>query len=93
MTKALCPACVDAAGNVLTGSYRAGCRECEARAVAHGPAWFAAEKANRVSLADAPEIYRHALHKVFGKDLEHWHQRVMLWGKRIKEARTIEGKA
>ncbi|MCW7541453.1 hypothetical protein OOT46_26955 [Aquabacterium sp. A7-Y] len=93
MTKALCAACVDAAGNVLTGSYRAGCRECEARAVAHGPAWFAAEKVNPAGLKDVPEIYRLALHKVFGTDLEQWRQRVKHWAERIKEAKAIKRNA
>ena len=72
-----CPECQSALRNILHGIYRAGCTECEARALARSPAFAESAKAEAITVG-----YRDALMRVFG---EHWrtaHVRVKFWADR-----------
>ncbi len=58
-----CTACADFAANRLSGSYRKGCLECDARQLAQSPLFWESSKAGNITQA-----YRSALDKIFGKD-------------------------
>lgn len=74
-----CPACAEAMRNPNTGMYRAGCKECSARALAAAPAHFLAAQAPKL----LPE-YKNALQAVFGDDWRAGHLRVKAWSQRAK---------
>jgi uncharacterized protein (DUF2237 family) len=77
-----CEECIRANQRPLTGIYRNGCTECEARAFAHSPVYAIAAQAEVMTVG-----YRDALMNAFG---EHWrtgHIRVKFWAGRIKEAK------
>ena len=78
-----CPACIAAAANPQSGYYRAGCVECGARGLAHGPQHHEAMLAAAFTPA-----YRSALQAVFGLDWMEGHKRVRAWSKRIEAARA-----
>ena len=78
-----CLSCQAAEANPVTGRYHAGCSECAARALAHGPLVFASVRAG----VQSPE-YAAALKRVFGEGNERQgHQRVRAWFQRIQQAK------
>ena len=66
--------------------YRAGCRGCAIRALAHSPVFHAAGVSGRLS-ADDP--YSKALASIFGDDWRKGHELVKAQAKRIHEGRAI----
>lgn len=78
----VCPACEVAHGNAESGYYRAGCVECSARMLAHGPEHFDA-----MAAAAFTPAYRTALQVVFGGDWMDGHTRVRSWSRQIEAAR------
>lgn len=80
-----CPACATAQADALTGHYRAGCTECAARMLAHGPEHFDA-----MAAAAFTPAYRSALQAVFGADWMDGHVRVRAWSRRIEWQRQLQ---
>lgn len=88
---AVCPACDVAQFDAGTGMYRAGCLECAARMLAHGPEHFDA-----MSVAAFTPAYATALKSTFGADWMRGHERVRDWARRIeaqRQARSMQGAA
>jgi hypothetical protein len=83
---AACPACAMAQQEADSGMYRAGCQECAARMLAHGPEHFDA-----MSVAQFTPPYATALKRVFGADWMRGHERVRDWAKRIEALRQARG--
>ena len=83
---AVCPACTMADENADTGMFRAGCEECSARMLAHGPEHFQA-----MAVAAFTPAYSLALKRVFGADWIRGHERVRAWAKRIEAHRQAHG--
>ena len=69
-----CDACHLAATTPMTGMYRAGCKECTARMIASGTAYFEA-----LNLRTMTPTYVDLLKAAFGDDWQHWHKRVRAW--------------
>jgi hypothetical protein len=81
-----CSACAMAQQDADTGMYRAGCPECSARMLAHGPELFDA-----MAVAGFTPAYATALKRVFGADWMRGHERVRDWSKRIEAQRQARG--
>ena len=79
----ICAACTAAEANPLHGIYHATCLECAARMLAHGPAYWRSQRAQK----QEPE-YREQLARSFGvDDLAAWNLRVKEWAARIHQAK------
>jgi broad specificity phosphatase PhoE len=78
-----CRACEIASGSPRTGHYSRGCRECGARALAHSPAYFGANRERDMTVA-----FLGGLRSISapGESLEDAHERVRVWARRIKAA-------
>ena len=76
-----CGACKLAEIRPQTGHYRHGCRECDARQLAHSMG-FAASMAAGKFRAD----YKDALRSIAGDDADRLHAAVKQWDKRIRDA-------
>lgn len=89
-----CRACADAEANPLTGSYRSNCTECQARALAHSPAYHDAKASGRM----LPE-YVTALHSLIAEGADDeaptcaqrdaLHARVKAWARRIEDQKQV----
>jgi hypothetical protein len=88
IAKAACPACTEAEGNPLTGSYQQACPECRARAIAGGPTYFAAARAG----AYTPE-YETLMTEAFGEDWRKSHAKVKAWSDRFARYRLMKENA
>lgn len=64
-----CFACTDFERNPLSGSYRAGCAECQIRSIARGPAFFMAQQTGLIGKA-----YRAALDRAFAGNWRAGHE-------------------
>jgi hypothetical protein len=73
-----CQPCAEAETNPGVHSFTAGCLECSARALAHGPIYWAAAKADALTPA-----YRSALQALAGADWKACHERVKYYAGRI----------
>lgn len=75
-----CDACTTALANPLSGLYRAGCLECEARALAQSPQFFDAVAAEAITPA-----YRSALEHTFGTHWKDGHTQVKAWAEKLQK--------
>lgn len=62
--------------------FRADCKQCQARQLAHGQDYWKSERSQELTPA-----YRRALKSTYGDQWQQWHETVKGWAKRIKEAR------
>jgi hypothetical protein len=76
-----CGACHLAEIRPTTGHYLHGCKECDARKLAHS-AGFAASMAAGKFRSD----YRDALRSIAGDDADRLHQAVKAWDQKIRGA-------
>jgi hypothetical protein len=76
-----CDACDRARADRLSGLYSRGCPECDARALAHAPAFHTAAASNTIT----PD-YRNALRSIMqpGESIDAAHKRVRAWDKHIR---------
>ena len=74
-----CRPCAEAEANPATHSFTSGCMECSARALAHGPVYWAAAKAETLTPA-----YKTALQAIAGDGWQALHTRVKVWAGRLK---------
>ena len=74
-----CKACTEAEQNPKTHSFNGGCMECSARALSHGPIYWAAARADALTPA-----YRSALQAMAGGEWQALHTRVKHWAGLIK---------
>ncbi len=77
-----CSACTIAKVNPCTGRFNAGCKDCDARALAHGPGFFQSGRDGALSHA-----YRQALRTTFGEGWKAAHETVKQWAERIAAAK------
>ena len=75
-----CPDCEAAEREATWGGYRAGCIECQARALANGPHFYVSSKLGTLT----PE-YKTALRLLFEASWESGHAKVKAWARRIKQ--------
>lgn len=75
-----CEACTTARTHPLSGFYRAGCAECQARALAQSPQFFDAVAAEAITPG-----YRSALEHAFGSDWKDGHTRVKAWAEKLQK--------
>lgn len=78
----MCDACTIAATEPRTGHFAAGCKECDARALAGGPGHWESAKAGKITPG-----YRKALDVAFGDGWEAGHAAVKNWAEKIDKAR------
>ncbi len=74
-----CRSCIEAEANPKTHSFASGCTECSARALAHGPIYWAAAKVDTLTPA-----YKTALKALGGGEWKELHERVKYHAARIK---------
>ena len=74
-----CEHCAHAQDKPDWPGYRAGCRGCQVRAMANGPAFFESAQAQRISPA-----YRAALEKLLGPDWQASHREVRAEYERLR---------
>jgi hypothetical protein len=78
----MCDACEHAEHRPAHSMFRASCKQCQARQLAHGQDYWQSERAKELT----PQ-YRQALKSTFGDQWPQWHEAVKVWAKRIKETR------
>lgn len=77
-----CPACAKAELCPTTGLIHAGCRGCEARALAKSPAFAEAAEADAMTQA-----YKSALQAIAGERWQEFHKEVKGWVKLTSETK------
>ena len=79
--KRICPDCERADKNPLSGFYQSHCQDCQARQLAHSPAYFDSARDGRMS-----PTYLAALKYVFREQWQAGHLSVKHYAQRIAEA-------
>lgn len=79
-----CPSCLDAERDVLSHSFNQTCLECASRALAHGQAFFYANK-----VGDFTSEYLNALKSFSPADPKGFHKKVKAWADRMNAAKGL----